>query len=219
MPEEKPHQDKNIFPETKFEESQEPKNFKDRFMNSYFGIVPLFMINLVWFLLSLPIFTIFPALGGLYFATLVFERENTTDWNTVWVGIKKHWWMSLKWGLLVSFGYAFLIVNIWFYLNLDQGWSIFALSILGVILIFWSAINQFSFPLLLLQKEKKIFLALRNSSVIVIQKPLSALWILLLSTLISIVSTLLPPLWIFISMALIVRLQTKTVLKAMDQFQ
>jgi len=127
--------------------------------------------------------------------------------------------MSLKWGVLVLFGYAFLIVNIWFYLNLDQGWSIFALPILGVILIFWSAINQFSFPLLLLQKEKKIFLALRNSSVIVIQKPLSALWVLLLTTLITIVSILLPPLWIFISMAFIVRLQTKAVLKAMDQFQ
>lgn len=219
MPEDKKPERGQIFSETKFVEPSEPKNFKDRFMDFYYDAIPLFTINLVWFLLSLPVVTIFPATGGLYYAVLELERENTADWGTVWVGMKKHWWLSLRWGLLVLFGYIFMTANIWFYLNLDQGWSIFPLTVALVVLILWSAVIQFSFPLLLLQNEKKIFLALRNAYVIVMRKPLSALKVLLISFLTTIISILLLPLWMFVSMAVIIRLQTKTVLKAVDEIK
>ena len=219
MPEDKQQEDKNIFPESEFVESNEPKSVKDRFMDFYYGLIPLFTINLVWFLLSLPVITIFPATGGLYYAVLELERENTADWSTVWVGVKKHWWLSLKWGLLVLFSYIFMVANIWFYLNLDQGWSVFPLTISIVVLILWSTVTQFSFPLLLLQEEKKIFLALRNAYVIVMRKPLSALKVLLISFLTTIISILLLPLWIFVSMAWIIRIRTKTVLKAVEEIK
>lgn len=219
MPEDKQQENEKIFPETEFIESNEPKKIKDRFMDFYYDAIPLFTINLVWFLMSMPVVTIFPATGGLYYAVLELERENTADWATVWVGIKKHWWLSTKWGLLVLFGYIFMTANIWFYLNLEQGWSIFAVTLTLVILILWSAVTQFGFPLLLLQEEKKIFLALRNGYVIVMRKPLEALKVLLVSSLTAVISLLLPPLWIFVSMAWIIRVQTKSVLKAVNQIK
>lgn len=219
MPEEKQQKNEQIFSETEFVESNEPKKIKDRFMDFYYDAIPLFTINLVWFLMSLPVVTIFPATGGLYYAVLELERENTVDWSTVWVGIKKHWWLSIQWGLLISFGYIFMTANIWFYLNLDRGWSIFPLTISIVVLILWSAVSQFSFPLLLLQEEKKILLALRNGYVIVMRKPLAALKVLLIGFLTTIISLLLLPLWIFVSMAWIIRFQTKTVLKAVNEIK
>ena len=219
MPEDKKQAREQIFSETEFVESSEPKNFKDRFMDFYYGLIPLFTINLVWFLLSLPIVTIFPATGGLYYAVLELERENSADWGTVWVGVKKHWWLSLKWGLLILVSYIFMVGNIWFYLNLDQGWSVFPLTISIVVLILWSTVTQFGFPLLLLQEEKKIFLAIRNAYVIVMRKPLSALKVLLISFLTTIISLLLLPLWIFVSMAWIIRIRTKTVLKAVEEIK
>ena len=219
MPEDKQQERDQIFPESEFLESSEPKSVKDRFMDFYYGLIPLFTINLGWFLLSLPIVTIFPAMGGLYYAVLELEQENTADWGTVWDGVKKYWWLSLKWGLLVLFAYIFMVANIWFYLNLDQGWSVFPLTISIVVLILWSTVTQFSFPLLLLQEEKKIFLALRNAYVIVMRKPLSALKVLLISFLSTIISLLLLPLWIFVSMAWIIRIRTKTVLKAVEEIK
>jgi uncharacterized membrane protein YesL len=79
--------------------------------------------------------------------------------------------------------------------------------------------NQFSFPLLLLQKEKKIFLAIRNGYVIVVRQPWVALKTTLLCLLIAFISILIPPLWFFIAMALIAHLQTRAVLRAVEKIR
>jgi uncharacterized membrane protein YesL len=107
--------------------------------------------------------------------------------------------------------------NIWFYFNQAQPWAVFLMMAMIVLLFFWTAINQFSFPLLMLQEEKKIGLALRNGYVLVMRQPLQALKVMGLSLLIAAVSTVLPPLWVFISMALIVNIRTQTAIKAVQQ--
>ncbi len=201
------------------ESPQQPKSFKDGLVDFYYNAVPFFNANLAWAVMSFPLVTFFPALGGLYAASLELARGNVADWGMVWSGFKQHWWLSLRWGLLVLFGDIILLANIWFYLNIDQGWTIFALVACIFLLIFWIAINQFSFPLLLLQEEKKIFLAIRNGYVIVMRRPLVAIKVLLLNLLITAISFLLPPLWIFISMSLICTLQSREVLKAVEKIR
>jgi uncharacterized membrane protein YesL len=69
----------------------------------------------------------------------------------------------------------------------------------------------------MLQEEKKIGLALRNGYVLVMRQPLQALKVMALSLLIAVISTVLPPLWVFISMALIVNLRTRTAIKAVQR--
>jgi uncharacterized membrane protein YesL len=219
MTEDKKQKPDEIFSESEGEKRQEPKTFKDRFMYLYYNAVPYFNINLAWFVMSFPVVTVFPAMGGLYYAMLSLVKENRADWGTVWEGFKKHWWLSLRWGFLVFFGDLILIANIWFYFTLTQQWAIFALVACSFLLVFWIAINQFSFPLLLLQEEKKIFLAIRNGYVIVMRKPLEALKVMALNLLITIVSVLMPPLWIFISLSLIIYIQTRSVLKMVDKIR
>ncbi len=208
-----------IFPESDSEEIKKPRNLKERFLNFYYSTIPFFNVNLAWFVMSLPILTIFPALGGLYYAMMEQNQGNDAEWGTVWEGFKKHWWLSVKWGLLVSVVEAVLAANIWFYYNMTQTWATFALTATIVILIVWIAINQFSFPLLLMQEEKKIGLAIRNGYVVVMRQPVQALKVLSLNLLISVISIILPPLWIFISMALIVNIQTSTLLKAVEKIR
>lgn len=208
-----------IFPETEFDEDAKPKDFKDKLFLFYYNAIPFFNINLAWIVMSLPLVTIFPALGGLYYAVLQLNRKRSADWGTVWEGVKKHWRLSLKWGFLVLFVYLALAANFWFYLNIEQMWALYALAITVFLSFLWIAVNQFTFPLLLLQEEKKLFLALRNGYVIVMRRPLAALKVILLTLLIAVVSTLLPPLWIFISMAVILHFRTKTVLKAVEQIR
>ncbi len=219
MPENQDHEKEAIFSEADSEEIKKPRNLKDRFFNFYYSTIPFFNVNLAWFVMSLPVLTIFPALGGLYYAVMEQNQGNGAAWSTVWEGFKKHWWLSVKWGLLVTVVDAILALNIWFYYNQTQAWATFALTATIVVLVVWVAINQFSFPLLLLQKEHKIGQAIRNGYVVVMRQPVQALKVLALNLLITVVSIALPPLWIFISMALIVQIQTSTVLKAIEQIR
>lgn len=198
---------------------RELRTTKGKFMRFYYNAVPYFTLNVAWFVMSLPVVTIFPALGGLYYAVLQMNQEHGADWGTVWEGLKKHWWLSVRWGLLVVGVDALLAVNIWFYYNLTQDWAVFALTATVVLLIIWLAINQFSFPLLLLQDEKKIFTAIRNGYVVVMRQPLAALKVMGLNLLIAVVSILLPPLWVFISMAAIVSIRTRTVIQAVEKIR
>lgn len=204
-------------PDTQPAEAQPPLSLKDRFLNFYYSAVPFFTLNLAWFVMSLPILTIFPALGGLYHAVLAENQGHGADWRTVWEGFKRHWWLSVRWGLLVVGVDALLVINIWFYFNQTQPWAVFILVAMIALLFFWVAVNQFSFPLLMLQEEQKIGLALRNGAVLVMRQPLQALKVMALTLLIAVISTALPPLWVFISTALIVNLRTRTAIKAVQR--
>ena len=219
MPEEPHSKIEPLFEQDEEANLHKPRNLKEKFFNFYYNAVPFFTLNLIWCALSLPVVTIFPALGGLYYAVLQMSQEGSADGGTVWEGFKKHWWLSLRWGLLVYGVEAVLVLNIWFYLNLDQSWAIFALFGAVVFLILWIAMNQFSFPLLLMQEEKKIFLAIRNGFIVVMRKPLEAIKVMVLSLLISVVSILLPPLWIFITMAWIVNIRIRTTIKILKAIQ
>jgi len=219
MPTETPNNKEPIFPETGLEEIPKPKSFKDRFLNKYYDAIPLFNVNLAWFLSSLALVTILPALGGLYYAMLRYSQDKNADWNIFWEGVKKHWLLSLRWGAMVLLGDLILAVNIWFSLNIEAVWSIYTLLVGLMIGFVWITINQFSFPILLLQEEKKVLLAIRNGYVIFIRRPWDALKVVLLSLLITVVSTLIPPLWVFITMALIAHIQTRTALKAVARIR
>ncbi len=219
MPKSDQPKEERVFPESEEENQRQPRTLKERFMDFYYDAIPYFTLNLAWFVMSLPMVTIFPALGGLYAAVLELNQEGRADWSSVWEGFKKYGWLSLRWGLLALLGDVILAVNIWFYLNINENWAFIALMVAIIFSIFWIAIHQFSFPLLLMQDEKKIFLAIRNSYVVVMRQPLAALKVMLLSLVISVVSILLPPLWIFVSMALIIQLRTRTVLKAVKRIK
>jgi uncharacterized membrane protein YesL len=214
-----PEKEGPIFPKGQDIPDKREKNIKSRFMDFYYDSVPYFSVNQAWFVMSLPVLTILPALGGLYYAVLSIEQGEGVDWGTVWEGIKKHWWLSLRWGILVLAVDILLVGNIWFYLNLGKDWAVIPLVITSGITILWFAINQFSFPLLLLQEENKIFLAIRNGFVVVMRQPLAALKVVVLTLPIAIVSIVFPPLWIFISMALIVRIRTRMVLNTIQKIR
>jgi len=211
--------EKKIFAESETTPVRVPRSLKEQFLDFYYRVTPLFDVNLAWFVMSLPVVTILPALGGLYYAVLQYNQKNQANWGIVWEGVKTHWWLSIKWGVLVLLVDAILAVNIWFYTTLTQDWALFAVTASVVMLLVWLAINQYSFPVLLLQEEKKILLAIRNSFVLVMRQPLQAVMVLVLSSLLMVVSILFPPLLVFISMAVIVNLQTQSTLRTIKKIR
>jgi uncharacterized membrane protein YesL len=163
--------------------------------------------------------SILPSIAGLYDAVLNYNKKNNANWPIFWEGVKKHWLSSLKWGGINLLVDLLLALNIWISLNTDEEWSLYTLTVGILVAIIWFAINQFSFPLFLIQEEKKILLAFRNAYVIAVRRPLDALKVMVLNIVITAVSILIPPLWIFITMALITNIQTRTTLKAVEKIR
>ena len=219
MPSEAPQDNEPIYPEEEFKGNRKPKSFRDWFLDLYYKATPLFHVNIAWFLLCLPVLTILPSMAGLYYAVLNHNKENNTNWSIFWEGVKKHWLSSLQWGAILILGDLLLALNIWISLNTDEAWSPYTLTVGILVAIIWFAINQFSFPLLLIQEEKKILLAFRNAYVVAVRRPWDTLKVMVLNILITAVSILIPPLWIFISMALITNIQTRTTLKAVEKIR
>ena len=87
-----------------FDVNSHPNTLKDWWDEIGDHAIPLFNVNLAFFVISLPIVTILPALGGLYDAILKIKKDGGANWGTVWGGFKKHGWLSVKWGFLVLLG-------------------------------------------------------------------------------------------------------------------
>lgn len=199
-------------PESDHDQQRQPRSLMDWWHEIGDHAIPLFNVNLAFFVISLPFVTIFPALGGLYEAMLKIDRDGGANWGTVWAGFKQHAWLSVRWGLLVTIGYVLLGVNIWLFSNSTQVFGRYAVAFAIVAAILWGVINQFSLPILLLQRDKNILLAVRSGFLIATRRPLAALGVTLISLLITLFSILLPPLFIFFSIAVIAYFQTQIVL-------
>jgi len=206
-------------PQPIYGETDQPTRTKSWFSVRFNQARDLFPLNLAWFFLSLPVITLFPALGGLYHAVWAYQHDEPSDWRSVWEGFRKHWFFSLQWGLLILLGYLVSFGSIWFFREGTQDWHPYAVAAGVVFAIIWAAINQFSFPLLLLQKEKNVLIAIRNGYVVLVRRPLEALKVLLVTLVISAVSTAVPPLWILVGMALIVQIQTRSVLDSVEKIR
>lgn len=185
----------------------------------YDDALALIHLNLTWFVMSLPVITLVPALGSVY-ATLIKPSQNkSTDWHRLWDGVKQYWAISIVWAVVVSLGYVLLAAGLWFFQTWDGGFAGLATIIIIAAGMLWTAINQFSLPILLLQEERKVILAIRNGFVICLRQPLTALKVTLTTLFIAAVSILLPPLWVFISVALIAQIQTHAMLDAIKKIR
>lgn len=67
--------------------------------------------------------------GRVDYAGLQMSQEGNADGST----FKKYWWRSLRWGLLVYSVGAVLLLNIWFYFNLNQSRTLFTWSNMGML--------------------------------------------------------------------------------------
>jgi uncharacterized membrane protein YesL len=178
------------------------QDLRTALVDAYVGAIPLITLNLFWFLISLPIVTIFPALAGLYYATNRLGHQRSADRHTIIEGFRAYFWISWRWGLMNVLVVAILMVNIFYYGVANTDLANVARVVLITILLLWIMVQIFTFPLLIEQDDKRLRTALRNSLVILIKRPLFCLGLLILLTVIAVVSTIMGPCWVLISAAL-----------------
>jgi len=183
--------------------SQHQPSFREQFTDLYIKSIDLISANVVWFLLCLPLVTMFPATGGLYYAMNHFAHGRMGNGRVVWEGFRQYFWLSWKWGLTNLAVFGILWANIAFYRQYEAGWAAWARSFMILVFILWGFLQLYTFPLLLEQKEQRFRTALRNSLVLFIRRPLQtfgwsiAIFIFALGS-----SSLLPAAWIVITASL-----------------
>lgn len=146
--------------------------FQDILIGAYYDLISLILVNIIWFLFTVPIITAIPALGGLYHATNRLAHQTPADWRTFWQGFREHFWLSWRWGLLNAAVFGVLGSSLWFYAHVDADWANWVYFVVLGMLIWWAILQLFTYPLLLEQSDRRLQVAVRNSLVMLLRRPL-----------------------------------------------
>lgn len=201
------------------QEGYSPRTVRDVLWDVYYDLIPLITANLLWAVFTLLVVTAFPAAAGLSYSANLVAKGKSVDWHTFFEGFKEYLGYSYKWGFLTLFVYFVLGVAVWFYSSIDAGWAIVLTALSFAFLILWTIVQLFALPLVFEQVEKSLKMALRNSLVLFIKRPLQTFGLLLGIAVILAVSIILPPLAFIISAALIAYFTNKNMLKSLRIFR
>jgi uncharacterized membrane protein YesL len=180
------------------------KTLKEALLDAWDALIPLVGINLVWFILTILVVTAFPAFGGLYYATNRIAHGEMADMRIFFDGFKTHFWTSMKWGFLNLVVYFMLTMNIWFYGQFEGFGYVILQSLFFSAILIYTCMQLYTFPFLLEQDEPSLKIAIRNSFAAFVRFMGRSFGLLFFFLILSIASTLLPPLWLLITMSVIV---------------
>ena len=196
------------------------KTFKDALIDLWDALIPIVGINIAWFVLTILVVTAFPAFGGIYYATNRIVHGESVNLGTFFEGFKEYFWTSWKWGLVNLLVYLILASNIWFY-GQFEGWGFLVLqSLFFSLILIYTCLQIYTFPFLLEQDEPSIKTALRNSFAAFVRYMGRSFGLLFVLVLLAVVSVLLPPLWIVITVSFMVFLanwQTLYVIQELEK--
>jgi hypothetical protein len=195
-------------------------------------LVLLALMNLLWSLCALlptvPLFALPgldlpPRLGlslllavplpimsaGLCFVANQISRERAVGWHTLAEGLRRYWAKSLGVTLINLLVLVTIAANFQFYAVVLEGqepWALLAFAAWLLLVVYWSLVQVFWFPMILELTSEKIFLALRSALAMVVVTPLFSLTLgvlLVLITLLCLALTL-PALLILASLFFLV---------------
>jgi uncharacterized membrane protein YesL len=193
------------------------RELQNQLWEAYYRSIDLILLNLIWFVASLPVITAIPALGALFYATNRIVHDGSAGWGTFVEGFRQHFRLSWRWGLINAAILAFLGLSVHFYGQVDIPWLSWARWIIVVVIAVWVDLQLFTFPLLLEQADRRFLTATRNSMVLYARRPRMAVGALAPVLIIVVFSVLVfPPAWIFISASLPAYLLNRAVVNAIQ---
>jgi uncharacterized membrane protein YesL len=191
------------------------QNLRDKLADAYVATIPLVTLNVVWFVLCIPLVTIIPATAALFYATNQFAHGKPADWHTLIEGFKLYFWRSWLWGLLNVAVLVILGSNLIFYSMNSASWSVAAQVMVGAVILIWLSLQMHTFPLIIEQEKPKLLQALRNSFVILVKRPVHTMGTALIVAVLIVGSTaFIQPAWIFITAALCTYLANRVTVSA-----
>ncbi len=146
------------------------------------NLIVLTLISIAWLICWLTVVLGPPATFGLFCAVNELVLENTTSFRTAFDGARRYFLISWVWMVANVFVFGLLLVNVWFYGQIQSTFA-GAVQIFTLFLaFFWFGIQFYGLPFFLLQEKKSLLLAWRNAAYTAMSSPLRALviWIVIL---------------------------------------
>lgn len=174
---------------------------RDRLIDAYMGLIPLIRVNVLWVLCSLPLITLIPATGALMVVTFHLAKTQRADTEIFFQAFRQYFKQSWAVGLMNLFVGVAIGANLYYYgLYPHETWTGIARIIVLILSVGWVSFQMQIFPLLLEQEKPSVRLAMRNSIVILLKRPLFTLGAGFLMGLCAIASTFLMwPLWLVLT--------------------
>lgn len=139
--------------------------------DTYEELFILIGANLLALLLFIPVVTGPPALAGLHHLGFRIASEKRVEFGFFWEGFRSYFLDSWKLAALNILVFGILGADVWFYLFKMQGaWQV--LGLVGVwMLLMWTVAQLYTFPLLVRQEERKLFLLIKNTILLTLAYP------------------------------------------------
>lgn len=194
------------------------QTLRDQAVDAYIAAIPLITLNVIWFLVSLPVVTIVPATAALIYATNQIAHGKPANSSTFFEGFRLYFWKSWSWGILNIFAVIVLASNYLFYGQLDEQISVWARALVVTFSFLWLTLQMYTFPLMLEQEKPHLRTALRNSLVVLLKRPFYSMGIaLIIATIAAVSSLLILPLWGFVSASAIAFLANRATITSLMQ--
>ncbi len=141
----------------------------------YAWLIPLAMVNLIWFLLCLTVILIPPATAALYEVAYDATKGYSPGVGDYLGAVRRWLFKSWLWGAATALFIVAAVVALNFYAGQQSpiGDLLFAITG-GFVILIWM-IQFFFWPYVVLQQEARLLLAARNALFTVLGDPLLAL--------------------------------------------
>jgi len=143
--------------------------------DTYEELFILIGANLLTLLLFIPVVTGPPALAGLHHLGFHISAEKRVEFRLFWEGFRRYFLDSWKLAIFNLLVFGVLGVDIWFYMSRVEGaWRV--VGLVGVwMLLVWALAQLYTFPLLVRQEERKLFLLVKNAVLLTLAYPVFSL--------------------------------------------
>ncbi len=143
--------------------------------DTYAEVFVLMGANLLTLALLLPIVTGPPALAGLHNLGFRLANGKRIGLDFYWEGFRGYFldsWKLAAFNLLI---FGVLGVDVWFYLSRVQGVWQFVGFVGAWMLLIWALAQLYTFPLMVRQEERGLFLLLKNAVLLTLAYPVFSL--------------------------------------------
>ncbi len=141
----------------------------------YDEMLVLVLVNLLWFILSLPVITLPPALMGMIYVTNRVARGESIRAGMFLDGFRRYFLAGWLFALTNLVAGGFIVFSIQFYGRFEGTLTSMVRLLWLYILVAWILVQLYALPLLVEQKEPRVSLALRNGTLLVARNPVFAI--------------------------------------------
>lgn len=129
------------------------------------------LIIIVWFLAQLTVVLGPPATFGMYSVVHQMINGQALGVRGMVSEGKKYFWKAWQWGIINLLAAVTLVVNVYFYNNVETNWAPIVQGIILMLGLLWYCVQFYALAFFMEQEMKSIFIAMRNGLLTTLASP------------------------------------------------